>query len=926
VTAKIYGHSNRHHRHLSVLLVGTMLGGMPALAVAQRAPTAAPIPPAPVPSPVSAPLAPVTIKSINVTGSQRIEPETVRSYVKLRVGGQYTQEAGDEAIRDLFGTELFSDAQIRDENGAITIIIRENPVINRIVFEGNKRVKEDKLGKELKLAPRQIFTRSKVRADIARIIELYRRQGRFAATVEPKMVMLDQNRVDVVYEISEGPKSKVRQINIIGNEVFGDGRLRSEMVTKRSRFYRFFSSNDSYDPDRLAYDQGKLRQFYLTQGYADFRVVSAVAELTPDKRDFIITYVVEEGDRYKFGDIAAESDIRDFKPDTVKSLLPMKKGDFYNAKLVEDTVESVTKTAGLLGYAFAQVDPQFERDKETKTMSLTFRVADAPRVYVERIDVNGNTLTQDKVLRREFRVAEGDAFNSFSVKRSEDRIKSLGFFQEKFEITQTQGSAPDRIVLQANVEEKSTGELQLSAGYSSLERFIVNASIKQRNFRGKGQELRASVNYSTYSKSVELGFTEPYLFDKNIALGGDIFRRDLNSFNFNQNGDRNTTYQQVSTGFQLRMGVPITEFVQAAARFGVSRDEITLDRNTYFFDANGTGNLDTCDPLVAGRYLCDAIGNRTTSSIGYSLVYDNLNNYIRPSRGQRVIFSQDFAGLGGDVRYLKSRVEGSKYWNLGRNFIFSVSLEAGHIVSFEKERGPDIDKVRLTDRWFLGEPQIRGFDIRGIGPRVTRTPYDTVTDPVTGAVTSQTLITDENQISDDALGGRYYYRGRAEVEIPLGSGAKELGLRPSIFLDIGAVWGVRAPALTTFPDRNGDGFFDPILRPQRDSAGNALFLTPDDPLTTTINESIVTTCPIGTIPTGGTACPTVGVANNAATQSFGPFLERFLGNTPRPRVAIGFGVNWNSPFGPFRIDISKVLLKSPGDRTKTLSFNVGTQF
>ncbi len=913
----------RSRAGLSVLLIGTMLGGMPGVAVAQRAPAAQPLPPAPVPAPVTAPAAPEIIKSIAVTGAQRIEAETVRSYVKLRVGGQYTQEAGDEAIRDLFGTELFADAQIRDDDGALTIIIRENPVINRIVFEGNKRIKEEKLSKELKLAPRQIFTRSKVRADIARIIELYRRQGRFAATVEPKMVLLDQNRVDVVYEISEGPKSKVRQINIIGNEVFSDNRLRGEFVTKRSRFYRFFSSNDSYDPDRLAYDQGKLRQFYLTQGYADFRVVSAVAELTPDKRDFIITYVVEEGDRYKFGNVEAESDIRDFKPATVKTLLPMKKGDFYNAKLVEDTVESVTKTAGLLGYAFAQVDPQFERDKETKTMNITFRVADAPRTYVERIDVNGNTLTQDKVVRREFRVAEGDAFNSFSVKRSEDRIKSLGFFQEKFEITQTQGSAPDRVVLQANVEEKSTGELQLSAGYSSLERFIINASIKQRNFRGKGQELRASVNYSTYSKSVELGFTEPYLFDRNIALGGDIFRRDYNSFNYTSTGTRNTTYQQVTTGFQLRTGIPLTEFTSMAARFGVSYDQVSLDRNTYYYDKNGTGNLDTCDELVAGRYLCDAIGNRTTSSIGYSFVYDNLNNYIRPSRGQRVVFSQDFAGLGGDVRYLKSRVEAAKYWNLGRQFIFSVSGEAGHIVSFEKDRGAGIDKVRLIDRWFLGEPQIRGFDIRGVGPRVTRTPYLNTTD-TNGVVTGQALSTDLNQITDDSLGGRYYYKGRAELEIPLGSGAKELGLRPSIFLDVGAVWGVRSPTLTTFTDTNGDGFLDPILRAQRDSSGNALYIVPGV-VGTDPNAGTVTTCPIGAIATGDTACTGTSV-NNAATNAFGPYLEQFLGNTPRPRVSVGFGVNWNSPFGPFRIDIAKVLLKSPGDRTKTVTFNVGTQF
>ena len=380
------------------------------------------------------------------------------------------------------------------------------------------------------MAPRQIYTRSKVRADVARIIELYRRQGRFAATVEPKMVQLDQNRVDIVFEITEGPKSKVRQINIIGNEKFSDGKLRGEMATKAARWYRLFSSGTSYDPDRLAYDQQKLRQFYLTQGYADFRVTSAVAELTPDKQDFIITYVVEEGQRYKFGDVKVTSEIRDLSGDRLTNMLTMRKGQWYNAKLVEDTVDQLNETAGLFGYAFANVQPDFQRDKDTLTMGINFQIANAPRVYVERIDINGNTLTQDKVVRREFRLHEGDAFNSFQVKRSKDRINSLGFFQEKLEVEQKPGSAPDRIILETNVEEKSTGELSLSAGFSSLERFIISAAVTQRNFRGKGQELRTSVNYSSYSKSVELGFTEPYLMDKNIALGGDIYRRDLNSF------------------------------------------------------------------------------------------------------------------------------------------------------------------------------------------------------------------------------------------------------------------------------------------------------------------------------------------------------------------------------------------------------------
>ena len=858
----------------------------------------APTPPAPAPATDGG-----IIKSIGVTGSQRIEPETVRSYVKLRAGQPYTHESLDQALQDLFATELFADVQIRDDQGALTIVVKENPVINRIVFEGNKRVKEEKLGKELKLAPRTIFTRSKVRADIARIIELYRRQGRFAATVEPKMVMLDQNRVDIVYEISEGPKSKVRQINIIGNEKFSDGEIRSQMVTKRSRFYRFFSSNDSYDPDRLAYDQGKLRQFYLTKGYADFRVVSAVAELTPDKRDFIVTYVVEEGERYKFGDIVAESDIRDFKPDTVKSLLPMKKGDWYNAKLVEDTVESVTQTAGLLGYAFAQVDPQFERDKDAKTMNMTFRVGDAPRVYVERIDINGNTLTQDKVVRREFRVAEGDAFNGIAIKRSQERIQSLGFFQEKLEIAQKQGSAPDRIVLEANVEEKSTGQLELSAGYSSLERFIVNASIRQRNFRGKGQELRASVNYSTYSKSVELGFTEPYFLDKNIALGGDIFRRDLNSFNFTQSGNRNKTYSQLTTGFQLRMGVPLTEFWSFAARYGLSYDQVSLDKNTYYFDSNGDGTPDTCDPFFAGRYLCDSIGNRTTSSLGYSLVYSNLNNNIRPTRGQRFVFSQDFAGLGGNVRYVKSRFDAAKYWDLGKKFIFSVTAEGGYVLPLNKDPGVGIDKVRLTDRYFLGEPQMRGFDIRGVGPRVVRQDYD---------FTTGKLTINPNRTTDDAIGGRAYYQGRAELEIPLGSGAKELGLRPSIFLDVGAVFGIKRPNLTTLGGSitAGTGFTD---------AGFVKSICRDN---TTGARTPATSANPDLIPS-----PTNPYTNCPVTASrIDPFEEAFFGDSPKPRVAIGFGVNWNSPFGPFRIDIAKVLLKEPGDQTKTFTFNVGTQF
>ncbi|MDT9597684.1 outer membrane protein assembly factor BamA [Sphingosinicella sp. GR2756] len=892
---------SKRRRLCAVLLTGTVLGGYAVPAVAQDQP-AQEAPAAPSPVPVETPAPPVqqpwsgTVLSLNVAGNQRLEPETVISYMKLRVGEPYTKEQLDEALRDLYATELFADVQILGgDTGNLIIQVRENPVINRIVLEGNKRIKDDKINPEIRLAPRQIFTRTKARADVARIIELYRRQGRFAASVEPKIVQLDQNRVDVVFEISEGPKSKIRQINIIGNEEFSDGELRGEMVTKRTGLLSFLGSGNIYDPDRLAFDQQKLRQFYLTEGYADFRVVSAVAELTPDRRDFIITYVVEEGDRYKFADVKVESAIRDFRSEDLNRLLPMKSGDWYNAKQIEDTVTLLNESAGLFGYAFADVQPNFDRDKENKTMSVTFQVAETPRVYVERIDINGNTSTRDKVIRREFRLAEGDPFNSVRVKRSRDRIQSLGFFQDNLEIEQTQGSAADRVILAVDVEEKATGELQLSAGFSSLERFLINLSIAQRNFMGKGQTLRAGVNYSSYSKSIELGFTDPYVFDRNIAVGADIYRRDYNSFNYINGDERNTTYQQVTTGGQIRMGVPLTEYLSLQGRYSLNLEEVSLNRNTFFSDPEGDG-IFTCDPLLAGRYLCDALGERLNSSIGYSLAFSTLNNSLRPTAGERLTLSQDFAGLGGDVHYLRTRINGAKYWGLGGGFVFSASAEAGYIHSFDDSTGPGVDPVRLIDRFFLGEPQMRGFDIRGVGPRIQRIPYND----------DGTLVTDRKNITDDALGGRAYYLGRIELEIPLSAGIREFGLRPSAFIDVGAVFGVKNPVLQDL--KPGDpGLFRPALN----SDGLRLCTTGGE-------------TPVNTPIPAGASCP---AGQSILTQAItGPFKEVFLGDTPKPRVSIGFGINWNSPFGPFRIDIAKALIKAEGDDTKLLTFNVGTAF
>jgi outer membrane protein insertion porin family len=885
-------------RTAAVLLAGTMLAGLPATPMAQEAPARAVAPAAtPAPARAAPAAAQEAVRQIAVAGAQRLEPQTILSYIRLRPGDPWNQAAGDQILQELYATELFSNVSVAFDAGTVTIDVVENPVVNRILLEGNKRIKQEKILPEIKLAPRQIFTRSKVRADVARIIELYKRQGRFAATVEPKMVQLAQNRVDVVFEIQEGPKSKVRQINIIGNEAFGDGQLKGEMITKEARLLSIFSSGTSYDPDRLAFDQQKLRQFYLTQGYADFRVVSAVAELTPDKRDFIITYVVEEGQRYKFGDVAVESQLRDFDSARLTTGLGMKSGDWYNAKLVEDTVEQFTDLAGTFGYAFADVDPQFSRNQDELTMDVKLVLKDAPRVYVERVDLNGNTLTQDKVIRREFRLAEGDAFNSLSVKRSTARIKSLGYFQENFEIEQKDGSTPDRVVLEANVEEKATGELQLSAGFSSIENFILQGAIRQRNFRGRGQTIGLNLNYSSYSKSAQVSFTEPYLFDKNISAGIDIYRRDLNNFNYLSRA-RNTTFKQTTTGASLRLGVPLTEYASLIGSYTFNFDNVTLDPNTYFSDRQNPPLLQ-CDPLLAGRYLCDAIGQRTSSILGLSAVLDTTDSRVRPTRGRTISVTGEVAGLGGDVKYARLRGRAAQFWPIGGGFIFSLSGEGGAIRSFEERNQPGQDDVRLTDRFFLGEPQIRGFAIRGVGPRVLRYPYDANGKP----------ITDRRRIGDDAIGGNAYYLGRAEIEIPLSSGARELGLRPSVFVDVGALFSVTPPLLT----QNLPG--NTIFIPSRDANGAPLYFFAGDPATTADDRTLA-------IPPGGTVPP--GFV--ALGRSTDPFQEVFLGDTASPRISVGIGVNWNSPFGPLRLDLARAIKKAPGDYTKLFTFNVGTRF
>jgi outer membrane protein insertion porin family len=882
--------------YLRLCLVLTTAMAAPAVLAQTASPSVAAAPAA------QAPIPPGTVRVINVTGNERLEADTVRTYVQLNVGDAYDATSIDLALKRLYATELFADATIRVDNGVLTVNVRENPVINRIVFEGAKRVKEDKLREEVRLAPRQIFTRSKARADVSRMIEVYRRSGRFAATIEPKIIQLPQNRVDLVFEIDEGAKSKIRQINFIGNKEFSDGDLRTSLYSRQARWYRLFTSTDTYDPDRLAADREKLRQHYFIEGYADFRVISAVSELTPDRKDFIVTFTIEEGNRYRFGKVDLESKIRDIKAADYKKIIPIKEGDWFNAKRIEDTEELLKNTAGLFGYAFADVRAQPTRNKEKSIIDFNFQIAEAPRVYVERIDINGNTRTLDKVIRREFRLAEGDAFNSFKVRRSKERIQSLGFFQEKLEIDQKPGSSPDKVVLEVNVEEKSTGQLTLGAGFSSFESFVFNLGVAQRNFMGKGQDLRANFELSRFRNQVDLSFTEPYFMNRNLSVGVDIYRRDANCLNNRSNFNCGTTqYSQTDLGGGLRAGFNVTEYWTYVARYNLVKSDLDYkDVKRAFRDALGkpvTKNRLVNGqpvPLVGGGFeqeidlrdtadkglgqvcvlglqgvsavICDEVGARTTSSLGHSLIFNSLDNNQKPNRGQRFIFSQDFAGLGGSVKYLRNTAQYDYFVPVIGKWVLRFGVEGGHILGWGNRTEQDIrnnpvtnpSRVRLNDRFFLGTPQFRGYAFRGVGPREAFPVLDTAGNIVRDANGSIEYQKDTNgRIIGDALGGQTYYKGTAELRVPLGQAASELGLQAAAFFDIGSLWKVD------------------------------------------INPAV--------IPPGEQA-------------------NRILGNSPKPRMAVGIGVSWNSPFGPFRIDISKPLNKQPGDQTETFQFNVGTSF
>ena len=712
------------------LLLGALLLWVPAYA--QTGPTiVAPSPrsgPA-VPIPRrSAPIRPGTpvVAEIVVEGTQRIEPETVRSYMLIKEGDPLDPERVNESLKGLYSTGLFADVTLRREGDVLFVRVVENPIINRIAFEGDKELEEETLRNEVQLRPRIVYTRTRVQNDVKRILDLYRRTGRFAATVEPKVVQLPQNRVDLVFEIDEGQSTGIRRISFIGNREFSDRGLREIIQTVETRWYRFLSSDDTYDPDRLTFDRELLRRHYLRNGFADFRVVSAVAELTPDRKDFFITFTIEEGKRYTFNALTIESKIKDVKPAAIQPVIEIEKGDWYDSEAVDDTVVALSNAVGDLGFAFVAVLPNVKRDRKKRTIDIEFLVQEGPRVFIERIDIGGNVRTLDKVIRREFQVVEGDAFNSTKLRRSRTRIQNLGFFS-RVDVNNIPGSEADKTVIKVDVAEKSTGELSVGAGFSSQNGPLVDLRIRERNLLGKGQDLRASITIAANNQNFDVGFTEPYFLDKELSFGVDGFHTASSNV---------SEFEAITTGARLRLGYVLAEDLRQSVRYTFKRDEIT--------------NVDN----GASVFIRNEESTNFVSVIGQELSYDRRNSRIEPTDGYIARLSTDMAGLGGDISYFKPRVSGAYYYGIAQNWVVSTRGDIGYIV------GLGDDDVRISDRFFLGGDKLRGFDNGGVGPRDIST--------------------------DDALGGNFVYSGSVELSFPLGL-PKQFGVNGAVFTDAGSL-------------------------------------------------------------------------------------------------------------------------------------------
>jgi outer membrane protein insertion porin family len=810
-----------------------------------------------------------TVSSIIVQGNQRVEAETIRSYFHPGPSGQLGAFEIDEGVKALISTGLFQDVRSSIQGGRLVITVTENPVINRIAFEGNKKVKDDQLKAEIQSKERGTLSRPVVQADTARIVEVYRRSGRFDVHVEPKIIELPNNRVDLVFEITEGVKTGVKLIQFVGNRFYSSYRLKDIIKTSETNLLlSFLQTADIYDPDRIEADRELLRRFYLKHGFIDVRIVSALAEYDPNRRGFAVTFTIDEGEQYRVGTVDVQSAIRPLDPALLRVKLRVYPGDVYNAEAVEKTVEDMTIEASRQGFAFATVRPSATRDAPTHTVNLLFTVSEGQRAYIERINIRGNTRTRDYVIRREFDLADGDAYNRSLVNRAERRLKNLGYFKN-VKISTDPGSAPDRVVLNVDVEEQATGEFSVSGGYSTADGFMGEVSVAERNLLGRGLFGKVAVQYGQYTKGLTVSYVDPYFLGYRVAWGVDAFYRQQLPTNY-------VSYETDTVGFATRLGFTLREDLALQLRYSLYQQHIVLApnlANCNNINPDFVNTFPTPDqifttpaltppPGFAGIGNCYADGEASlavksavangpvlTSLVGYTLTHNTLDNNKNPTAGLLAEFRQDFAGVGGDVRFFRTTADLYHYREVFPDIVGFLHLQGGQVA------GLGGGGLRMLDNFQMGPNLVRGFAPAGIGPR------DLTQLPFTG-------------IFGDALGGSYYWGASFEVQTPLYFMPKDAGIKVAAFADAGSLWNYTGP--TTFP-----------------ATGEVI---------------------------SGNICPTFG------PQNFPNAVPCPIDNAMHVRSSVGVGLIWESPFGPLRFDYAFPLSKEPYDRVQQFRFGGGTKF
>ncbi|MCA6102723.1 MULTISPECIES: outer membrane protein assembly factor BamA [Bradyrhizobium] len=816
---------------------------------------------------VSVPASAQTVDSITVEGNRRVELETIRSYFHPGPGGRLAQAQIDDGLKALIETGLFQDVHIDQRGGRLVVVVVENPVIGRVAFEGNKKIKDEQLTAEVQSKPRGTFSRPMVQSDALRIAEIYRRSGRYDVRVNPQIIEQPNNRVDLIFEVNEGVKTGVRSIEFIGNSAYSASRLRDVIKTRESNILSFLGGNDVYDPDRVEADRDLLRRFYLKNGYADVQVVAALTEYDPEKKGFLVTFKIEEGQQYRVASVNYTSSIATLDPNALRTYSRVNVGSLYNAEALEKSVEEMQIEASRRGYAFAVVRPRGDRNFDNHTVSITFAIDEGPRTYIERINIRGNSRTRDYVIRREFDISEGDAYNRALVDRAERRLKNLDFFKT-VKITTEPGSSSDRVILIVDLEEKSTGDFSVSGGYSTTDGALAEVSVSERNLLGRGLYAKASVTYGQYARGYSLSFVEPYLLDYRVALGLDLYQRQQLSNSY-------IAYGTKTLGFSPRLGFSLREDLSLQLRYSIYQQEITLPStlnncnnvpllpdgtpNPAFNPSPAYANLNGISLVSTNGLGCffdgeaslpvrkELAGGKTlTSALGYTLNYNTLDNNKNPTDGLIVDFKQDFAGVGGDVSYIKTAIDAKYYTPLVSDIVGVIHAQGGILNKL------GTSDLRMLDHFQMGPNLVRGFAPNGIGPRDIN-PYGTM----------------------DAIGGTKYWGVSAELQMPFWFLPKEVGLKGAVYADAGGLYDYQGPtSWAATGEVNVPGCVRPTNNPP--SPGTCLGLSYDD-------SKVV-------------------------------------------RTSVGVGLIWQSPFGPLRFDYAVPLTKGAFDRTQEFRFGGGTTF